>query len=179
MEVAEKSESQEICFVPDDDYAGFIDRHHAAILGRLGGEAGLPGDIVDEEGQVLGRHLGVHRFTVGQRRGLGVARGTPLYVIRIEPESRRVVVGTRGRLTRKAFRVERPNWVSQPSLENPLRVHAKIRSRHPEAPAVVEPAADGAVRVVFDEPQSAVTPGQACVFYRGETVVGGGWIARD
>jgi tRNA-specific 2-thiouridylase len=178
--VAEKPESQEICFVPDGDYAGFIERHGSCI-NRAGGGGGhfRAGEIVDKSGQVLGTHGGIHRYTIGQRRGLGIAHHRPLYVIGLHPESARVVVGRREELLRRDCRVVRPNWISVSELKDPVQVHAKIRSRHPEAPAVIAPLEDGSVSVRFEESQSAVTPGQACVFYQGDNVLGGGWIARD
>jgi len=178
--VADKPESQEICFVPDGDYAGFIERHGGSIT-RAGGNGGhfRAGEIVDKLGKVLGTHGGIHRYTIGQRRGLGIAHRRPLYVVDLHPETATVVVGRREELSRRECRVVRPNWVSVSELKEPVRVHARIRSRHPEAPAVISPLENGSVSVCFDEPQSAVTPGQACVFYQGDNVLGGGWIARD
>jgi len=180
VKVADKPESQEICFVPDGDYAGFIEWFSGEISGNRGsGIRFRGGEIVDSSGNVLGAHGGVHRFTIGQRRGLGIAHSRPLYVIDLHPETARVVVGSREELARSECRVVRPNWVSIDALEKPLRVGAKIRSRHPEASALISPLEDGSVRVSFDEAQFAVTPGQACVFYRDDCVLGGGWIARD
>jgi tRNA-specific 2-thiouridylase len=176
LEVAEKPESQEICFVPDGDYAGFVERHAGELAG---GPLPEPGDIVDTAGRRLGRHGGIHRYTVGQRRGLGIAHSTPLYVVALEPESDRVVVGERGELASRGCRVVSPNWIALAGLEGPVRAEVKIRSRHPGARATIEPAGDDSVTVSFDEPQLAVTPGQAAVFYRGDAVLGGGWIARD
>ena len=179
LSVADKSESQEICFVPDGDYASFIERNCTQILGG-GKDGGLsPGPIVDTEGRVLGLHQGVHKFTVGQRRGLGIAHSAPLYVLEVDPGSNRIVVGERARIYRERCRVVRPNWISIEDLTGPRRVETKIRSRHPESAAVIAPLGDGSVEVRFDEPQPAICPGQACVFYDGEIVVGGGWIARD
>jgi tRNA-uridine 2-sulfurtransferase len=181
LEVADKPESQEICFIPDDDYAGFIERHYAEMAGVDAGpevRVPQPGEIVDADGKVLGRHAGVHRFTIGQRRGLGIAHPTPLYVIELRPDEREVVVGERSRLAQKSCRVERANWIATEPPTAPLRVQAKIRSRHPEAAATVSPERDGRFLVEFDSPQMAVTPGQACVFYDGEVILGGGWIAR-
>jgi len=179
LPVASKPESQEICFVPDDDYSGFIERYWGEQMGTEAAERGFPGgEIVDRNGNVLGTHRGIHHYTVGQRRGLGIAHPVPLYVIELRPEERRVVVGERSDLGRSSFGVLRPNWVSIPELSAPLRVSAKIRSRHAEAPANITPLEDGSVWVEFDAPQLAVTPGQACVFYQGDEVIGGGWIAR-
>lgn len=179
LDVAEKGESQEICFVPDGDYAGFIEKHYADVTGDRSGIDPFPeGDLVDAAGNVLGRHSGIHHYTIGQRRGLGVARGTPLYVIELRPSQRQVVVGSRAELAKSEFRVIRLNWISIPKLSESLRIEAKIRSRHHEAAATIAPLEDGSVKVEFDVPQLAVTPGQACVFYQGDVAVGGGWIGR-
>ena len=174
LTVAEKAESQEICFVPDGDYAGFIDRYLEAE-GR-GGEKPREGEIVDARGEVLGRHGGVHRYTVGQRRGIGVARPLPLYVVRVEAEQNRVVVGHEGELLTREFTAAGVNWVAFDEPEGPVRADVRVRYRHAEAPATITPLGGGRVLVRFDEAQRAVTPGQATVFYRGEEVVGGGWI---
>ncbi|MBM3790056.1 MAG: tRNA 2-thiouridine(34) synthase MnmA [Acidobacteria bacterium] len=179
LEVADKAESQEICFVPDGDYAAFIERQAGRFLDpKEVGRLTDGGEIVNTAGRVLGRHHGIHRYTIGQRRGLGLAHSEPLYVIDLEPESRRVVVAERPMLERRAFRVERTNWVSiaRPSVAR--RASVKIRSRHPDAPAEIRPCGGAAVEVVCDSPQPAVTPGQAAVFYEGERVLGGGWITR-
>lgn len=188
LPVAQKGESQEICFVPDGDYARFVEEY------RRTGMAGEPkqemrgawkdqlppleleGEIVAPMGEVLGRHRGIHRYTVGQRRGLNLAVGQPLYVIRIDRERQRLVVGSEDELLSTTLRAERTNWISIPALTEPLRVTAKVRYRHKEAPATIEPLGDDSVRVRFDEPQRAFTPGQAVVFYQDEVVVGGGWI---
>jgi tRNA-uridine 2-sulfurtransferase len=180
LRVADKPESQETCFVPDGDYAGFIERFSGEIGGNDAIGAKLrSGEVVDSSGKVLGVHPGVHRYTIGQRRGIGIARPRPLYVIGLDPEGARVIVGERAELARRDCRVVRPNWVAIEALKEPLQVGVKIRSRHPEASALISPLEDGSVRVRFDRPQFAVTPGQACVFYRDDCVVGGGWIARD
>jgi tRNA-specific 2-thiouridylase len=179
LEVAEKPESQEICFVPDGDYGSFVERHYAEVMEKATDEAAFPsGEIVDREGRVLGTHQGIHRFTVGQRRGLGIAHSQPLYVIEIVPDKGRVVVGERPELTRKACIVHRPNWIAIAALTESIRVSARIRSRHKEAAAVVSPLDSGSVLVEFETPQPAIAPGQACVFYNGDKVVGGGWISR-
>jgi tRNA-specific 2-thiouridylase len=125
---------------------------------------------------VIGKHTGVHNFTVGQRKGLNVASPNPLYVLNIDAESHRVTVGRNDELLSGQMRVKAPNWISIPELREPMRVQAKIRHRHEPAAATIEPAVDGTVRVTFDEPQRAITPGQAAVFYDGDEVVGGGWI---
>jgi tRNA-specific 2-thiouridylase len=177
LAVAEKAESQEICFVPDGDYAAFVELHEAELCGTQVGAAA--GEIVDTSGRVRGRHDGIHHFTVGQRRGLGLSGPNPLYVVAVEPLERRVTVGERAELARRDCRVVEPNWISRSELDAPARARVKIRSRHPEAAATLSPAADGSVRVEFDEPQFAVAPGQAAVFYQEDAVLGGGWIARD
>lgn len=175
--VAEKRESQEICFVPDGDYAGFIDRY----LEAEGREVERParGEIVDTEGRVVGEHEGVHRFTVGQRRGIGVSRPLPLYVVRVEPESSRVVVGRDEELLSSEFTAAGVNWVAFDEPSEPVRADVRVRYRHTEAPATITPLGGGRARVRFDDPQRAVTPGQATVFYRGAEVTGGGWIVRE
>lgn len=174
LSVAAKNDSQEICFVPNGDYAGFL----AAWLK----ERGQPlepseGPIVTTDGRTLGAHAGVHHFTVGQRRGLGVAAGEPLYVIATQPETRRVIVGTNDELLRPSFFAGDVNWISIAGLSAPVRAQVKIRNKHTAAAATVRATGDPArVEVVFDEPQRAVTPGQGAVFYDGDLVLGGGWI---
>jgi tRNA-uridine 2-sulfurtransferase len=176
--VAEKADSQEICFVPDSDYARFIEKHYAEIFeDRSTAALFSEGDIVNSEGDVLGKHSGIHHFTIGQRRGLGIARGIPQYVIELRPSSSQVVVGSRGELAKKECRIVRLNWISIPEPKEPLRVEAKIRSRHNEAAATIKTLEDKSVKVEFDIPQLAVTPGQACVFYQEDVAIGGGWIA--
>ena len=172
--VAGKGESHEICFVPNGDYARFVEIYleRKSLNGTEHG-----GEIVSSSGDVLGEHRGIHHFTIGQRRGLGVATGTPQYVTRIEPASQRVVVGPKADLLRKTFRAGGLNWISIPSLMEPLRVDIKIRHQFRPAPGEVRPGSDPTrVEVEFDAPQPAVTPGQAAVFYQGDRVVGGGWI---
>jgi tRNA-specific 2-thiouridylase len=171
---AQKPESHEICFVPNGDYARFVETY----LEQQGAAAQQPaGEIVTSEGKVLGEHSGIHHYTIGQRRGLGVAVGSPVYVVEIQPADRRVVVGPREQLMRKRFQAGTMNWISIADLTEPLRVQAKIRHQFRPAPAVVCPTADSQrVEVEFDEPQHAVTPGQAAVFYQDDLVVGGGWI---
>lgn len=173
LTVADKQESQEICFIPDGDYASFVERYGGPSA-RL-----APGRIIDRGGRDLGVHPGIHHFTVGQRRGLGIAHSAPLYVLELRPEDNLVVVGPRAELGRRRCVVVRPNWISIPALIEPLRVMAKIRSRHREAPATIVPMDNDSVDVLFDSPQLAVAPGQACVFYQGEEILGGGWIARE
>jgi len=175
LALAEKPDSQEICFVPGGDYKKFID----AYLSDQG-EA-MPdtsGDLVTTDGEVIGHHEGIHNFTVGQRKGLGVATGSPLYVIRINGEKGQVTVGNNDDLLSRTMIAHKMNWIALETLTEPIRVRAKIRHRHEPAPATVENAAGGEVRVTFDEPQRAITPGQAVVFYDEDIVVGGGWIAE-
>ena len=176
LPTAEKAESQEICFVPDGDYAAFVEQYQPRS-GNMQIAAPLPGKIIDAEGNILSSHKGIHHYTIGQRRGLGIAHSEPLYVLEIRPEENAVVVGERRLLGRSRCLVEQANWIAMPNLTTPLRVTAKIRSRHTPALALIEPYEDGNVSVTFDEPQAGITPGQACVFYQNEIVVGGGWIA--
>ena len=198
LALAEKPDSQEICFVPGGDYKRFID----AYLNEQGEQ--LPdtsGELVTTDGKVLGHHEGVHNFTVGQRKGLGVATGSPLYVININGAEGKVTVGGNDDLLSRTLIARDLNWIAIDGLHDaaaeanapmrvhvnapmrvhanaPMRVHAKIRHRHEPAPAVLENAPNGEVRVTFDEPQRAITPGQAVVFYQEDLVVGGGWIAE-
>jgi tRNA-specific 2-thiouridylase len=170
---AEKADSQEICFVPNGDYAAFLE----AYLREQGMTAGdLGGEIVDGAGRVLARHEGVHHFTVGQRKGLGVAAGEPLYVIATDAASRRVTVGRNEDLLRERFTARGVNWVSIAEPESPVRAEVRIRNKHAPAWAEVAALGGGRAEVRFEEPQRAVTPGQAAVFYGGDLVLGGGWI---
>jgi tRNA-specific 2-thiouridylase len=174
LPVARKEESQEICFVPNGDYAAFIEAYFRE-RGTLRGDS--HGELVSTDGKVLGEHLGVHHFTVGQRRGLRVAAGEPLYVIATEPETQRVIVGRKEELLKDSLTAGQVNWFPWPVLKEPVRVHAKIRNKHVAAAATVFPTPDPfRVEVRFDEPQRAITPGQAAVFYDGDVVLGGGWI---
>ncbi len=174
VQVAEKQDSQEICFVPNGDYAAFID----AFFKEQGTSRGATrGEIVDRQGRTLGEHSGVHHFTVGQRRGLGIAAKEPLYVIATEPASQRVVVGRNEDLLRTDLVTAQFNWVSIAPAAAPLRARVKIRNKHEAAAATLYPTAGSArVRIHFDEPQRAVTPGQAAVCYDKDRVLGGGWI---
>jgi tRNA-specific 2-thiouridylase len=167
LPVADKPDSQEICFVPDHDYAAFVSRRAS--------ESASDGFIVDEAGRVLGRHDGVHHFTVGQRKGLGVSAERPLYVLKLKPADRQVVVGPKDALARTTLTASRVNWIAERPSE-PQRVSAQIRHRHRPAAASVVALDGNRATVVFDEPQIAITPGQAVVFYDGDVVVGGGWI---
>jgi tRNA-specific 2-thiouridylase len=175
LAVAEKGESFEICFVPNGDYAAFMD----AYLRQKGvPETRAHGEIVTTDGRTLGEHTGVHRFTVGQRKGLGIATGEPLYVIATDPQSQRVTVGRNDELLRANLTACDVNWVSIAGLQAPVRAAVKIRNRHIAAPATLHPTTESTrVEVRFDQPQRAVTPGQAAVFYDGDMVLGGGWIA--
>jgi tRNA-specific 2-thiouridylase len=168
LHVTQKPDSQEICFVPDGDYAAFIERKAP--------EAARPGTVVDNDGKVLGTHGGVHRFTIGQRKGLGLSSTEPLYVLEIKPESAQVVVGSRDDLGRTQLTASGVNWVSGVAPSDWLRVSAQIRHRHAAAPAKVRRTDEGRAELEFDTPQSAITPGQAVVFYEGDEVLGGGWI---
>jgi tRNA-specific 2-thiouridylase len=176
LAVSEKAESQDICFVPDGDYAGFIDRY----LASEGTSERLPGagEIVDAGGRVLGEHQGVHHYTVGQRRGLGISRPLPLYVVKVDAERNRVVVGESDELLAREFSAAGVNWIAFDEPRAPVRAEVRVRYRHTPADATIEPLADRRVRVIFDEPQRAIAPGQATVFYRGDEVIGGGWIVK-
>jgi tRNA-specific 2-thiouridylase len=168
LRVASKPDSQEICFVPDGDYARFIERN-APELKR-------PGAIVSRDGNLLGTHNGVHRFTIGQRKGLGLSSHQPLYVLEIRPDRSEVVVGPRDALGRTTLTASSVNWISGVAPSDWMRVTAQIRYRHDAAPARVRALDDGRAELEFDEPQAAITPGQAVVFYDDDIVVGGGWI---
>jgi tRNA-specific 2-thiouridylase len=176
LSVAEKAESQEICFVPDGNYAGFIDRY----LEAEGESARQPGEgeIVNARGKTLGTHQGIHRYTVGQRRGIGIAAPRPLYVISIDAARNRVVVGEQEELLRDEFTAAGVNWIIDVEGISPVRAEVRVRYRHQPAPATITPLDEGRWRVRFDEPQRAITPGQATVFYRGDEVLGGGWIVK-
>ena len=172
--VAAKNDSQEICFVPNGDYAQFIE----AYFKEQGVDpAETRGEIVDREGKIMGEHAGVHRFTVGQRKGLGIASREPLYVIQTDPATQRVIVGGSDDLLRGSLVARDVNWVSIGIPSDCLQAEVKIRNKHAAARATLVPLSPDSVEVRFEEPQRAVTPGQAAVFYQGELVLGGGWIA--
>src|SRR5580698_1517970 len=173
LALAQKPDSQEICFVPGGDYKQFITAY-LEEQGEVSSETA--GELVAANGEVIGQHAGIHNFTVGQRKGLGVSSAAPLYVLNIDPASHRVTVGADAELATHALRARQLNWVSIAELTGPMRVKAKIRHRHEPAWATLEPAGVNEVVATFDEPQRAVTPGQAAVFYDGDEVVGGGWI---
>jgi len=168
LPVADKPESQEICFVPDDDYAAFVERH------APGGDRSGP--VVDAGGREIGRHQGVHRFTIGQRRGLGLASSRPMYVVAVDPDARTLVVGGEDELLRDHLVARDVNWVSIAEPDREIRARARIRYRHVEAPAAIRPLGGGRAHVRFDTKQRAITPGQAVVFYEGDVCLGGGWI---
>ena len=166
--VSEKPDSQEICFVPDGDYASFVARQVPAVM--------RAGAIVDQRGAVLGSHGGVHRFTVGQRKGLGISSPAPLYVLKIEAESGQVTVGSRGALEQTRLTAGGVNWVATEAPSDWVPLAAQIRHRHRPAIGRVRAIEHDRAEYIFNEPQPAITPGQAVVFYDGDVVVGGGWI---
>jgi tRNA-specific 2-thiouridylase len=172
LRVADKRDSQEICFVPDGDYASFVRRRHAAS-GQ--GDLDLSGEIVTVEGQVVGRHEGLEHFTIGQRKGLGLAFGEPRYVVRIERDTRRVVIGTQEQLARTDFTAGRANWLIDEPRE-PLECTVKIRYLSQPVPATVTLLADRRLHIRLHEPRTGIAPGQAAVCYAGDRVLGGGWI---
>src|SRR6202521_3775148 len=173
LPVAEKPESMELCFVPTGHYVQFIQAYSQERgISMQKGE----GEIVNETGDVIGRHSGVHNFTIGQRKGLGFPAAKPLYVLSIDPERNLVVVGEDDVLRKTVCEVEGVNWISCDKPAAPLRAFAKIRHKHVPAPATIEPLDTGFMRVTFDAPQRAITPGQAAVFYDGNIVLGGGWL---
>jgi tRNA-specific 2-thiouridylase len=170
LAVHDKGDSQEICFVPDDDYVKFLTAYHP--------ELDQPGPIIDTEGKILGEHKGVFRYTIGQRRGLRIAAGSPIYVIKIDPVTNVVTVGPREALARTELLANDVNWhIDKP--KGPIEVRAQIRYAHKAATATLEIVSDDRVSVKFDKPQSAITPGQAVVFYDSNLVIGGGWITSD
>jgi len=174
LSIAEKPDSQEICFVPGGDYKRFIDAYLAEQGESLPDTAG---ELVTTAGEVIGEHTGIHNFTVGQRKGLGLATGSPLYVIQISGAQKQVVVGSDEHLYSRTLRAKRVNLISVDDLHDSMRVTAKIRHRHEPAPATIERTSTDEILATFDEPQRAITPGQAVVFYDGDVVVGGGWIS--
>jgi tRNA-specific 2-thiouridylase len=169
--IADKPDSQDICFVPNGDYAAVID--------KLRPDASEPGDIVDLEGNVLGQHDGIIHFTIGQRRGIGIGGHDPLYVTRLDPGKRQVIVGSRKDLLCAEVPVGEMNWlIDPPKVGERLRVEARIRSTRPPEPAYMQVQPDQSIIVEMDEPEAGVSPGQACVLYVGERVIGGGWIKK-
>jgi tRNA-specific 2-thiouridylase len=170
LATADKPESQELCFVPDGNTAAAVERLRP-------GRAPGTGEIVDESGRVLGRHDGIHHFTVGQRRGLAIALGERLYVKSIDAAHNRVTVARAEALGARGARLSGVSWIAGAAPDAPLRAEVRVRYRHRGAKATIEPQAGGAARLHFDEPVSAVTPGQAAVFYDGDLDLGGGWIS--
>ncbi len=170
LKTADKEESMEICFVPDNDYGKFLEQSNLVRKHR--------GEIVDLRGQVLGHHDGIEFYTIGQRKGLGITTPKPVYVIELDAENNRVIVGDDSALDRDEFIADRCNWHPLDKLTEPIEVTAKIRYNHPGTPATVTPLENNSVRVKLHTPQRAITPGQAAVFYQDDLVVGGGWITR-
>ena len=169
LNVAHKPDSQEICFIPDHDYAGFIE--------ESAGERAPEGNFVDLDGQVIGRHKGITHYTVGQRKGLNLSLGYPVFVVEIRPETNEVVIGTGEEVYSDTLRAGHLNWMAVDGLHGEeMEVMAKIRYSHKGAPCTIKEVEDGVVECRFEEPQRAITPGQAVVFYQGEYVVGGGTI---
>lgn len=178
LEVATKPDSQEICFIPGGDYQTFL---RAYLNEQQQQMPDSSGELVSVSGEVIGQHTGIHNFTVGQRKGLGLTSANPLYVLAIHPDSHRVTVGADQELFTRELHADRLNWISIPELTAPIRVLAKVRHRHEPKPATLFPGplneqGEPTVSALFDEPQRAITPGQAAVFYHEDEVVGGGWI---
>lgn len=170
LKTADKQESMEICFVPDDDYGKFLRQAGLAQKHR--------GEIVDLHGRVLGHHDGIEFYTIGQRKGLRIAAGKPIYVVDLDAAHNRVIVGDESALARDEFTVERCNWIAFDQPPASLEATVKIRYNHPGTPATVTPTGDGRAKVKLHTPQRAITPGQAAVFYQDDLVLGGGWIGR-
>jgi tRNA-specific 2-thiouridylase len=170
LKTADKEESMEICFVPDNNYGKFLREANLAQKHR--------GEIVDLHGRVLGHHDGIEFYTIGQRKGLGITTARPVYVIELDAENNRVIVGDDSALDRDEFTVDGCNWIPFDHLTEPIEVTTKIRYNHPGTAATVTPLGGGRAKVKLHEPQRAITPGQAAVFYQDDLVVGGGWIAR-
>ena len=171
LKTADKEESMEICFVPDNDYGKFLLTANLTQRRR--------GDVVNLQGQILGQHDGIDFYTIGQRKGLGISSPKPLYVIELDAARNRVIVGDDTALDRDEFTVERCNWIPFDEPPSEMRASAKIRYNHPGTDATVQPLPDGRAKVKLHAPQRAITPGQACVFYDGDLVLGGGWITRQ
>lgn len=171
LRTAEKEESMEICFVPDKDYKSFLTKSKMV--------AEHQGEIVNQAGDILGHHDGIEFYTIGQRKGLGISAPKPLYVLKLDPQKNQVIVGEAEQLIQESFHIERCNWIP---FENPpaeIKALAKIRYNHEGTPASIYPQSNDRAKVVLDEPQKAVTPGQACVLYQDDLVLGGGWITRE
>ncbi|HSH96045.1 MAG TPA: tRNA methyl transferase PRC-barrel domain-containing protein, partial [Roseimicrobium sp.] len=170
LKTADKEESMEICFVPDNDYGGFLQKAHLVDKHQ--------GDIVDVHGKVLGHHDGIEFYTIGQRKGLGISTPKPVYVIELDPATNRVIVGDESLLARDEFTISTCNWIPFDEPPESIEATAKIRYNHPGTPATIFPGPNATARVKLHTPQRAVTPGQACVLYQDDLVVGGGWINR-
>jgi tRNA-specific 2-thiouridylase len=173
LPVAEKPESMELCFVPNGNYVQFIQAYSRAEGIALNNQEG---DIVTEDGSVIGRHAGIHNYTVGQRKGLGFAAGKPVYVVSIDTQNNRIIVGEDEALRTSTLEIENVNWISIAEPTAPILGQAKIRHKHDPAPAPNEALPNNRARITFETPQRAITPGQAAVFYNNETVLAGGWI---
>jgi tRNA-specific 2-thiouridylase len=171
LKTADKEESMEICFVPDNNYGGFLQQANLVQKHR--------GEIVNVHGHVLGHHDGIEFYTIGQRKGLGLSSPKPLYVVELDPEQNRVMVGDESALDRDEFFVERCNWIPFEKLGEPIEAMAKIRYNHPGTSATITPLSSDRAKVKLHTPQRAITPGQAAVFYQEDLVVGGGWITRN
>jgi tRNA-specific 2-thiouridylase len=167
---ATRTESQEICFVGEGSYVDFIKKTDPHYM--------TPGPIMDENGNILGEHKGISGYTIGQRRGLGVSLGRPLYVVDIDIKKNALIVGPRERAFKRTFIVKDINWIAYESMTHPMKVWVKIRSTMKEEPATIYPLDEGLIKVEYDEPQWAPAPGQSAVFYEGDTVLGGGIIER-
>jgi tRNA-specific 2-thiouridylase len=170
LKTADKEESMEICFVPDNNYGGFLQQANLVQKHR--------GEITDVHGQVLGHHDGIEFYTIGQRKGLGITTPKPVYVVELDKENNRVVVGDESALDRDEFTATNCNWIPFDRLTEPIEVTTKIRYNHPGTPATVTPSGNGSVKVKLHDAQRAITPGQAAVFYQDDLVMGGGWITR-
>ncbi|TAL06921.1 MAG: tRNA 2-thiouridine(34) synthase MnmA, partial [Verrucomicrobia bacterium] len=170
LKTADKEESMEICFVPDNNYGGFLQQANLVQKHR--------GEIVDVHGHLLGHHDGIEFYTIGQRKGLGLTTTKPVYVVELDAENNRVIVGDDSALDRDEFIAERCNWHPFEQLTAPIEVTAKIRYNHPGTPATITPLDGNRTKVKLHTPQRAITPGQAAVFYQDDLVVGGGWITR-
>ena len=171
LRTAEKEESMEICFVPDKDYKAFLTKSKMVAEHK--------GEIVNQAGEVLGHHDGIEFYTIGQRKGLGISNPKPLYVLKLDPDSNRVIVGEAEDLVQESFFIDRCNWIPFEDPPKEIKALAKIRYNHEGTTASIFPESNGRAKVVLDAPQKAVTPGQACVLYQDDLVLGGGWITRE
>ena len=177
LDLAQKPDSQEICFIPGGSYQSFLTAYLAEQGSEIPDSSGeLVSTLPSGESEIVGRHSGIHAFTVGQRKGLGISSPDPLYVLKIHPDSHKVEVGTDDQLLSTRLTANRLNWVSIPEPTEPIRVTIKIRHRHEPAPATLRVTGPDTIEAIFDEPQRAITPGQSAVFYQDDEVAGGGWI---